>query len=240
MQQNIIFALHGFLGEGHDWFSCEKHLQTNWVKPSLFSQSSPTIEDFETYICHLVQSHSITKVTDFKKVFVGYSLGGRLGLHLLKNQSHLFDHFFFVSTNPGLADEKEKAKRLESDAQWAKLLENESWDSFFNQWNSQDVFNQPGLQPSRYEKDFDKKKLSSSFKNWSLGLQEDFRQLIKAHNQKITWVVGEKDSKFLTIAEDMKQKKILQDYSRINSGHRVLFENPKELSIVIQNSFRFC
>ena len=239
MQQNLIFAVHGFLGEGHDWFSCEKHLQTNWVKPSLFSQVSPTIDNFEIYISTLVQSHSFSNGNQLKKVFVGYSLGGRLGLHLLKNQSHLFDHFIFVSTNPGLSDEKDKVKRLESDAQWAKVLDNDTWDSFLKLWNSQDVFDQHGLQPSRYEKDFDKKKLSGSFKNWSLGLQADFRELIKAHSQKITWVVGTKDSKFLAIAEDMKQKKILLDYSRINSGHRVLFENPNELSKLIQNCFKY-
>lgn len=239
MQQNIIFAVHGFLGEGHDWFSCEKYLQTNWVKPSLFSQSSPAVENFETYICDLVLSQSFSKGAHLKKVFVGYSLGGRLGLHLLKNHSHLFDQFIFVSVNPGLLEHEEKVKRLKSDAGWANVLVTESWDSFLNQWNSQDVFGKHGLQPSRYEKDFDKGKLGLSFENWSLGLQEDFRELIKAHNQKITWVVGEKDSKFLTIAEDMKQKKILQDYCRINSGHRILFENPKELSALIQKSLQF-
>ncbi len=234
MSRNIVFAIHGFLGEGYDWFSCEKHLQTNWVKPSLFSQSSPPIENFEVYMNKLVLSQSFSSDTEIKKIFIGYSLGGRLGLHLLKNQPHIFDHFIFVSTNPGLSEENEKINRIKSDTQWVSILNNETWDNFIKQWNSQEVLSSHALQPSRYEKDFDKKKLSLSLEKWSLGYQEDFRQLIQANKNKITWVVGAKDSKFLDIAEDMKQKKILQDFSRINSGHRVLFENPKELSELIR------
>lgn len=234
MPRNIVFAIHGFLGEGYDWFSCEKHLQTNWVKPSLFSQSSPPIENFEVYMNKLVLSQSFPSDTEIKKIFIGYSLGGRLGLHLLKNQPHIFDHFIFVSTNPGLSEENEKINRIKSDTQWVSILNNETWDNFIKQWNSQEVLSSHTLQPSRYEKDFDKNKLKLSFEKWSLGYQEDFRQLIQANKNKITWVVGAKDSKFLDIAEDMKQKKILQDFSRINSGHRILFENPKELSELIR------
>ncbi len=237
LQNNIILAIHGFLGQRQDWFSCEKHFQAHWLTPALFVAESALIEAMDSYVDKLIAMHLPPPGLGGKKVFLGYSLGGRLGLHILKNHADRFDHFVFVSTNPGLQSAKEKAERFVNDEQWARLLEVEPWEIFLKQWNLQPVLAQHALEPSRYEKDFDIKKLVAALKIWSLGNQDNFRPLIQTYQHKITWVVGEGDKKFVALAEDMKQKKILHNYCRINSGHRILFENPKELSSLVSKLF---
>ena len=237
LQNDVILALHGFLGQKQDWFACEKHLKVHWITPAFFTSDAPAIETFQDYIDKLVTSFLPPPGMGKKKIFLGYSLGGRLGLYLLEKHAELFDHFVFVSTNPGLLDSAEISRRLASDQQWASVITNEPWDCFLQQWNLQPVFAQHTLEPSRYEKDFDLKKLAAALEIWSLGHQHDFRPLIQKHQNKISWVVGENDSKFLSIAEDMKQKKILQDYCRIKSGHRIIFENPKELCELLHKLF---
>lgn len=237
LQNNVILALHGFLGQRQDWFACEKHLKAHWITPALFTADAPAIENFSSYIDKMIAAYLPPPGLGKKKIFLGYSLGGRLGLYLLEKYADQFDHFVFVSTNPGLQDSAELSKRLASDRQWASIIHTEPWDNFLQQWNLQPVFTQHALEPGRYEKDFDLKKLAIALDIWSLGQQHDFRPLIQKYQQKITWVVGEKDSKFLSIAQDMKQKKILQDFCRINSGHRIVFENPKELCDLLHKLF---
>ncbi len=237
MQQNLIFAVHGFLGSNQDWNLSESLTEKNWIKPSMFAKDSPDIKNFYDYIDQLILTYKLNSQPLLKKIFVGYSLGGRLGLHFLKSYPNLFDHFVFVSTNPGFTEPIEKAKRLQTDQEWSTFILNSPWNTFLEKWNGQTVFDQQALKPVRSETEFDKYKLSQGMDLWSLGRQENFYQLIEQNQKKIRWVVGSKDDKFLAAAENMKQKKILLDYSRIDSGHRILLQNPKALSNLISNLF---
>ena len=237
MQQHLVFGLHGFLGQAEDWFACERHLDTRWNTPALFSKTAPSVKNFSTYLDDMVNSANLSVAPAAKKIFVGYSLGGRLGLHLLQDHDDKFDHFVFVSTHPGLHDQNEKQVRLAQDEEWSKQILHQPWVKFITDWNAQSVFKTKGLEPARFEKDFDINKLSSAMKLWSLGLQNDMRPVIHKHQKKITWIVGSEDEKFLKIADDLVEKKILLDVSRIHSGHRVLFENPKALCELLKKLF---
>lgn len=239
MQKNIIFALHGFLGQGDDWQSTEneltKHnLSVDWVKPNLFSVDSPDINPYETYVIKLIDQCKLLTSTYSKKVFLGYSLGGRLGLYILKHKPELFDHYCFVSTNPGLLSVSEKLERVKNDLQWQKQFQQQSWSDAVRLWNQQGVLQTEASEPKRELGAYDLDKLTNSLNLWSLGRQDDFRSLIKKHQNKVTWIVGTKDLKFTMIADELEEKKILLDSKRIFCGHRILFEKPTELALAIK------
>lgn len=162
---------------------------------------------------------------------------GRIGLHFLKNNPNLFDQFIFISTHPGLTHQEEKKQRKGNDLIWADKIQNLDWQQFLTEWNQQPVFNNDVIEPKRNQAEYSIESLSAAFTNLSLSQQEDFQELIQLYQNKITWIVGSQDSKFLNLAEDMKQKKILLDYKRIFSGHRILFENPIELAKLLAQVF---
>lgn len=241
VQQNLIFALHGFLGQGSDWASVQTQTDESitWMAPDLFSPSSLDVVDFDSYVEQLMEKYNtVTTSPNFqKKIFVGYSLGGRLGMHLLKKYADRFDQFVFVSAHPGLRVENEKIERIASDLMWASTIQMQSWALFLQQWNDQAIFSKKDPEPERREELFDKIKLADAMVKWSLGVQEDLRELIHLNNKKIIWAVGESDLKFLNIAFDLQQKKILLGHNKIFSGHRILFSNPKDLGQLLQNCF---
>lgn len=239
MQQNLIFALHGFLGQAKDWQAVQEHVPRSiaWLTPDLFSVDSLPLTAYETYVDQLIKEYQAALKPFQKKIFVGYSLGGRLGLHVLKKHADQFDHFVFISSNPGLESANEKSDRKSNDLLWANKIRDESWSQFIAQWNSQPVFSKNDPEPLRSENDFDVLKLATAMDLWSLGEQADLRSLIQAHQQKITWVVGDQDSKFLNLALDLVQKKILLGFNKIFSGHRILFSNPKELANLLTRQF---
>ncbi|MFZ3228849.1 MAG: alpha/beta fold hydrolase [Pseudobdellovibrio sp.] len=241
MQQNLIFALHGFLGEAKDWEKIQSEMAETqiieWIVPDLFSSKSLNVTDYEAYVDRLIKENKLELPTSKKKIFIGYSLGGRLGLYLLKKYSKLFDAFVFVSTHPGLVFTQEKDERVKSDLAWSDVIKTQAWSAFMKLWNSQPIFNNSDVDPIREEKLFDADKLSAAMRFWSLGLQEDMQKIIQINQSKIIWVVGSEDSKFLTLADELKQKKILLDYSKIFSSHRILNNNPKALVKILQQLF---
>ena len=242
MQRGLVFALHGFLGQGSDWKQVKKECanvqgtsanQLDWITPNLFETESDGILSYDQFCESLIKTYQAQLEKSSHRIFIGYSLGGRLGLHLLKHHAQNFDHFIFVSTHPGLASESEKELRKASDTNLSQQITEGNWDQFLQRWNGQPVLAGEFGNPNRLQKDFNLAALRASLQIWSLGEQQDLRELIQNHQQKITWVVGQKDSKFLNLAEELLQKKILLNVSRIFSGHRVLFENPKELASVL-------
>lgn len=219
-----VLALHGFLGQGADFDRLKNNIDLKFIAPDLFKGNDFDLSSFESVAGQIVKQ--IENING-QKIFVGYSLGGRIGLHILKLFPHAFDHFVFLSTQPGLIFENEKAERKAHDLLWSEKLKNLSWSDFLTEWNSQAVF-MGGSEPQRIETEFNQDQLFKALSNLSLSQQNNMNDVIRSYQNKITWVVGEKDPKFVSLAEDLKQKKILESYSRIFSGHRILFDAQAE------------
>ncbi len=223
----MIYALHGFLGEGKDWSALAVD---QMITPSYFSDPQFTSLSLENFVT------DIKSYPQRSKMFVGYSLGGRIGLQILEAQPDLFEHYVFISTHPGLKDEAERKSRLQNDQQWIEKLEKLSWDDFLTAWNQQTVLAASMTAPKSSELFF-KDRLIMALSARSLGQQADYSSLIQRYQDRITWVVGAQDEKFLKIAEDLQQKKILLETKRILAGHRILLDNPTDLKTLLQQVF---
>lgn len=230
----LVYALHGFLGQSSDWSATKNLLlKHQFQAPDLFSTQSPPILDFDSYSEVLAQNIQNGK----PRVFVGYSLGGRLGLYLLKNFSQLFDQFIFVSTNPGLQNNSEERKtRYKSDLQWAEKIQLENWSQFLREWNEQAVFLSSQSEPERLVTDYDVVRLRESLDGWSLSRQVDMREVLCQMSGRVTWVVGQNDKKYVSIAENLVHEKILSSFELIEGGHRLWLDNPRQLADIIERS----
>ena len=222
----VVGALHGFLGQGADWNPVKENSKIEqWLTPSLFQPDS----DSDLF--------SEIQNSRAKKIFVGYSLGGRIGLSLLEKSPQLFDHYIFVSVNPGFSsgDQTARQQRWQSDLAWADKLTPENWDRFLRDWNSQAVFAGATGEPERKLQDFDLVKLKTYLLEYSLAKQPDYSELIRENRNRISWVAGSRDKKFLEIAKTLKAGNIINGYSEIESGHRIPFDSPKKLQQIIEN-----
>lgn len=223
----LVYALHGFLGQDTDWNLVSQKLTAahDFIAPNFFKSG------FAGFDCNQVNSF------EGLKIFIGYSLGGRLGLKILSEQKVFFDHYIFASTNPGfsLLETKERLQRAVADQAWAQKINPDNWPTFVNEWNSQEIFNNSTNESHRNLSDYDLDLLKQALVQDSLSQQPDYRELIKQHQEKITWVVGLNDIKFLNLAHDLLTKKSLHKIIKIDSGHRILNDNPSALAGVIQN-----
>jgi len=233
-----IICLHGFLGLPSDWDLVKSYFMV-----------SPLARRFEWWSVDYMKTPGLTPQSDFAEwarnfnhevrqkfsegpcMLLGYSLGGRLALQALKASPELYDKAVFISANPGLQREKEKEDRAQNDLQWSQKFLEMPWDQVMSEWNAQAVFKESKNEPTRMEAHYDRRALAQSLLEWSLAQQEDFRDLIAQHSQKILWVSGEKDIKFASIAMELKKRApVLRTEILTRSSHRVLFDRPSELA----------
>jgi pimeloyl-ACP methyl ester carboxylesterase len=128
MSVSLIYAVHGFLGQSTDWSKVKNNTyeSAQWKAVDLFKPGAFDVMDLQ-----------FVRNFEGKKIFVGYSLGGRMGLSLLSEQSNLFDHFIFVSVHPGFKDEELqiRSQRFVQDQKWADKISTSNWNNFLSEWN---------------------------------------------------------------------------------------------------------
>ncbi|MFV3408136.1 alpha/beta fold hydrolase [Bdellovibrio bacteriovorus] len=244
MERVNLFFLHGFLGRPTDWALVKAHLpQTEGLRiftPDYFKELSlgPT-HSFETWAENFVRWVEIHGGgSAARNVLVGYSLGGRLALHALEKKPALFYKVMLVSTNPGFNDmhesfdpiSEERRQRWMNDSYWAEEFLKAPWDMVLRNWNAQPVFGGAEAEPSRSEKEYSREALSLALTQWSLAQQKNMRGLLEKQIQKLIWMVGERDEKFLEMSRRLTEEVPGFHFETVpSSSHRVLFDSPKEL-----------
>lgn len=237
---NLIF-LHGFLGRPSDWALVKASLPVaggvqlytpDYCKdPHLGPQFS-----FETWADNFVKWTERIVGLNHKNILVGYSLGGRLALHALEKRPDIWEKVVLISTNPGITDgfhtdigrSEERRKRWLSDSYWAEEFSKASWETVLRDWNAQPVFSGGTAEPPRIETEYSREVLSLILTQWSLAQQKNMRQVIAKYAEKVHWLVGEADEKFMALTEQLKnQVRDLQVDVVAGASHRVPFDNPK-------------
>jgi len=228
--QYQIHALHGFLGNPGDWSLYEDE-NDNFHAYHLFKDFA--IQPFEGWAKEFNQMILSHEKKSAEHILLGYSLGGRLGLHALLQKQENWKAAILVSTHPGLDTIEEKQKRMFMDDFWAHRFRNDPWELLMKDWNNQSVF-KDSVDFNRKESDNDRIALSEAIKTWSLGRQRNLNEDIAALKMPICWIVGENDKKFLAQVNKLKFKHPKSHVCIVlQSGHRVLLDQPKKLLLNI-------
>jgi 2-succinyl-6-hydroxy-2,4-cyclohexadiene-1-carboxylate synthase len=214
-----LHALHGFLGSPDDWYSFGFARKDNFCTVDLF-KDLPIIP-FVQWAGIFNRRVAVGSNNASNHILMGYSLGGRLGLHALLQNPKQWKAAIFISTHPGLKLIEERQSRRRSDKQWAEKFEHESWDSLMERWNAQAVF-KPETAVKRLEAAYSRQLLSSALVTWSLGVQHVVTPELCALDKPILWMVGAEDIKFLQEAQQLRFK---HPHSRLcvisGAGHRI-------------------
>ena len=231
-----ILALPGFLGLPTDFdpffYQFETHLGRSFEKDVLNVCTDEDRGPFGSWPdWSLWQAQEIRKWKgDQKLLGIGYSLGGRLLFSIAQADPTLFDQLNFLSVNPGLKQASEKNLRLKNDEAWAERFESEDWESLMRDWNSQPVFKDSILESDRREKDFDRQQLAQVMREFSTGLQTDYRGEISNLKVPQLWVAGEKDQKFSSFLSELPESSHLAKLLIKGIGHRIHLEAPEILA----------
>lgn len=227
----MIWLLHGNLGTPADWKPVMNilhtaGLQTRALNLWKYLECCPkSLTEMGCLLC------SEIALQDKHPFLCGYSLGGRLAMHAVLAHPLLWKGALFISANPGLENETEKAERRTKDAEWAVQCLSGNWEDFLTNWDSQNVLKGSPPATNRNSLRSWRKSISRAFIDWSVGAQQNLAPLLKQSQTPMLWLAGEKDAKFCALARFMAGENAV---IIPNAGHRILLDAPELLADYLQ------
>jgi 2-succinyl-6-hydroxy-2,4-cyclohexadiene-1-carboxylate synthase len=225
-----IHAIHGFLGLPTDWNLLNiPNLKTyDLTHPEI----APSTDGFWGWARRF---NSFTAPQN--GILMGYSLGGRLGMHALLENPNQWKAGIIISTSlAGYKTEQEKTARFKADCEWAELFEKEPWEKVLEAWNSQSTFAGVSYPIRREENQFSRKHLSQQLRLFSRAYQDDLSISIENFQLPILWVCGALDTNFQRAAKDLNIRHPLSRVEIIeNTAHRVPWEQPEQFVKIIKS-----
>ena len=196
------------------------------------------LENPNLWASKVLKQLSEEKIDLSNSVLIGYSMGGRLALLLLKESirnSNLqgFKKVIALSSNPGIPQES-LSERTTWIAKW--VSEFNDFEKGLQNWNSQSIFEQSkGRSFVAYGATLETVKLAlETYDYLKLPLEPKDLQGFK---ERIVFLFGEKDEKYQRI----KRQLILELGANLcfdvpNAGHRLPFDEPSNTAKAIIQS----
>lgn len=163
------------------------------------------------------------------RVLVGYSLGGRLGLHALLECPARWAAAVIVAAHPGDASPADRTASRRLDAGWAARLREDDLEAVLADWDALPVFcGRPNPAPRAQEK-LSAERWAAALQRYSRGNQADLRAaLANAPLPPVLYVSGELDARYAAIGDELaRDVPGLRHTSIGGAAHRVPWERPE-------------
>ncbi|REB06374.1 2-succinyl-6-hydroxy-2,4-cyclohexadiene-1-carboxylate synthase [Sporosarcina sp. BI001-red] len=243
----VVVFLHGFTGSISTWSTIISLLEgkVHAVAIDLWGHGlSDKPESSSDYSMvqqtkDLEQLFSQMELTKF--TLVGYSMGGRTALGYATSFPERIKRLVLESASPGLKTEAERSDRKQRDAKLADRLLQDPLEDFVDFWENLALFDSQKLMTVEQKNEVRKERLSqdarglaNSLLGIGTGSQPSYWEVLSKQLYPVTLITGSLDSKFETIALDMKN--LLPDsyhYRVENAGHAIHVEKPEEFATII-------
>jgi 2-succinyl-6-hydroxy-2,4-cyclohexadiene-1-carboxylate synthase len=233
MPESVVL-LHGFGGTHHAWDGVIAALDRERYLPLALdlpghgdaAEGAPPIT-FAGCVAHVL-AHSPERF-----VLCGYSLGGRIALHVALAAPARVSRLVLVSCTAGIADEAERAARRESDRALADELEGIPFEEFIERWRTQPLFaDDPPHVRELARADQRRNRpdaLAAVLRGIGTGAMTPLWERLGELSMPVTVVAGERDEKFRALSRQMAQ--LLPDAALaiIAGGHSLALESPTAL-----------
>jgi 2-succinyl-6-hydroxy-2,4-cyclohexadiene-1-carboxylate synthase len=165
-------------------------------------------------------------------IYVGYSLGGRVCLHLALMSPHVVERLALIGATAGIVDAGERAARRAADERLAQRIVEIGVDAFLDEWLAQPLF--ADLQVTDADRAERARNtadgLASSLRLCGTGTQLPLWDRLVELNMPVLAMAGELDSKFVPIAERIARSAPQGVFGQIHgAGHAAHLEQPGQV-----------
>ena len=242
MSAPSLILLHGFTNTGESWDGVRAALGQRYrsIAPDLRGHGDAAGRRPVTLEAIL---DDVTTLTDGPFTLAGYSMGGRIALHLALRAPERLQRLILIGASPGLAERSERTARRRADEALAAEVEGMTITAFAQRWAATPVL---AGQPPQVQAAVHAQRL----RNTPAGLAESLRGVgtgalaplwdrLGEISVAVELIVGERDPKFRATAESMAAG--LRD-ARLTvvpgAGHAVHLEDPGAVAAVIARTNR--
>ena len=220
-QDSTVVLLHGFTGSHFTWDRLCKRLLDNHflIVPDLpghgKSSTAPamSVDQISNSILGLLDDLRIDKTA-----LLGYSMGARIALNFATRHQDRLSCLILESGSPGIRDRRGREERRLKDESLAKDIEQYGLDWFVEKWENLELFatqknldRDTRLRIKNERLSNTSSGLANSLKNAGTGTMRPMWSELGRLRVPVLLVVGEKDERFVSIAEEMKKEIVTTD-----------------------------
>ena len=177
-----------------------------------------------------------------KGAYVGYSMGGRIALHVALTHPDLVSHLVLCSTTAGIDDPAERAARLAADSHLASHIRDVGVDTFLTEWLAQPMFS--SLAVTTHDAEVraanTAEGLAASLESAGTGTQEPLWDRLHILAMPVLVVTGENDQKFTALGRRLVDC-IGENARHVEvpgAGHAVPFERSADFAALLSAFLR--
>jgi 2-succinyl-6-hydroxy-2,4-cyclohexadiene-1-carboxylate synthase len=225
-----IVLLHGFTQTGSSWSAIAGALRESYtpIAPDLRGHGSAANRRPVDLAAVL---DDLAGAAPPRFALAGYSMGGRIALHLALAHPDRVTRLALIGASPGLAGAEERAERRAADERWAELLESQGIDAFADAWAAQPIMAGQPPEADAVRRAQSAAGLAAALRGLGTGALPSLWDRLGELAMPVTLIAGEHDAKFRAIAEQMAQR--IPD-ARVavipGAGHAAHLEAPRRVA----------
>jgi 2-succinyl-6-hydroxy-2,4-cyclohexadiene-1-carboxylate synthase len=202
-----LLLLHGFTQSGASWDPVVRALDGRYtaVAPDLPGHGSMALRQPVSLAACIASVRAHSREHPF--ALAGYSMGGRIALHVAFALPALVSRLVLVSASPGLADDEERRRRRAADDALADRIEEIGVERFAAEWGAMPLFAgmPPGAATAAHRERTKQRAegLAASLRMVGTGALPSLWDRLGDLRIPVTVVAGERDEKFTAIADRM-------------------------------------
>ncbi len=235
--------LHGFTQTGGCLGPLGDALSTRHVvlRPDLPGHGgAAALADMDLWATASHLASSLAPTLDAPAVWFGYSMGGRVALHVALAHPELVSGLVLVGATAGIDDPAERAQRAAADDALARRVEDIGVDAFVDEWLALPLF---GGLPTWARFDDERRRntaagLAGSLRHAGTGTMDPLWSSLAEIHVPVLCLAGGRDAKFRDLAQRMADAALghLPDATVEvvgDSGHAVHLERPDEVASLV-------
>lgn len=234
-----VVLLHGFGGTRRTWDGVAACLSPERYRPlAVDLPGHGEYADAERPISFAGCVEQVLDHAPERFALCGYSLGGRVALHIALAAPERVSRLVLVSTTAGIEDASERAERSAADHRLADELERAPFKDFLARWRAQPMFAEdPPEVDALADEDYRRNRPDATaavLRGIGTGEMKPIWSRLPELRMPVTVLAGDRDAKFLTLGRRMAD--LLPD-SRlvvIPGGHRLPLESPAAVARTLE------
>ena len=242
-----LVLLHGFTGSARSWGSFLNALAAHYTVIAVDivghgeSDSPARLEHYRMAAAAEDVVNAVKRAGYPRAHWLGYSMGGRLALHVAAAHPEAVARLLLIGASPGLATEAERAGRCASDEALALRIEAEGVEPFIDYWQNIPLFASQRALPAERQAAIRNGRLANSavglansLRGMGTGAQEPLFDALPALTMPALLLSGDADQKFTAIAAEMhadlpKARRVIIS----GAGHAAQTDQPERCSAAI-------
>lgn len=231
-----VLLLHGFTHTGASWEPVVRALAKSYraIAPDLRGHGEASERRPVELTAVLAD---LAGVAGERFLLTGYSMGGRLALHLALAHPERVERLVLIGASAGIADERERTARRKADEQLADEMEHSSIEEFARRWARTPVLGLAAPVAERVHRDRLRNTpegLARALRGLGTGALAPVWERLGELPMPVALVVGERDPKFRAIAVQMASAIPQAELIVVpGTGHAVHLEDPGRVAEIV-------